>query len=351
MRQHALAAALLLLAASAASAASAAQPRLLHANVTTVAASGDLGAQVRRASTAWVGYAVPAIDGTRVMCCFESSGSYRSGGGCSLGDDSSSFTNVDRDDIHVAATTVSIFVHVAGGVVDKVRSFSPDCALDASGNAVTWIEGADPRGSIAFLSSLITGANGDTRLSRRALSAVAMHADNDAGDRLERWARSGGSDELRGEAVFWLGETRPQRGYEVARALLRDGATSRRLGEKAVFVLSQIGTPQAVDEMIRVARESADAHTRGQALFWLSQKAGKKAAAAIRDAVDNDPDEHTRERAVFAVSQMPDDQSIPMLIDLLEHHRSPAVRKKAAFWLGQKKDPRALQAIEDILRR
>lgn len=347
MRKHALAAALVTVAlATAATVASAQQPRILHASVNTVAASRDLGAQIRGASTSWVGYSVPAVDGYRVMCCYESWGNFRSGGTCRLGDDNTSFTNIDKDDIHVAATTFAVFVHLSDGVVDRVRSFSPECTLDASGSAITWLDNADPRASVAFLSSLVSG---DRSLSRKAMSAVALHADAAAGERLEQWARSGGDDQ-RGEAVFWLAETRPERGFDVARGMLRDSITPTKVRDKAVFALSQIGTNAAIDELIHAAREDRDAHTRGQALFWLSQKAGRKAADALRDAVDNDPDEHIREKAVFAVSQMPNDQSIPILIDLMKHHKSAGVRKKAAFWLGQKKDPRAIDAIEDLLR-
>lgn len=341
MRQHALAAALLLLATTAA-----AQPRLLHANVTRVAARGDLAAQVRGAATPWIGYAVPSVDGYRAICCWENEGFYRSSSGCRLADDRSSFSVGDRDGIRSAATDLSVYLHLTGAAVDKVRVFSPDCALEASGLAVTWIDGADPRGSVNLLGALVTG---DGSLSKRALSAVALHGEPLAGERLEQWARSG-SDERRGEAVFWLAETRPDRGLAVARDLLHDGSVSRKVREKAIFALSQIGSSGAIDEMIRTARDDRDSHTRGQALFWLSQKAGQKASAAIRQAVDDDPDEHTREHAVFAISQMPDDQSIPMLVDLLKHHKSAGVRKKAAFWLGQKHDPRALQAIEDILK-
>ena len=42
--------------------------------------------------------------------------------------------------------------------------------------------------------------------------------------------------------------------------------------------------------MIRMARKDPDGHVRGQALFWLAEKAGKKAESAITGAIENDPD-------------------------------------------------------------
>ena len=47
--------------------------------------------------------------------------------------------------------------------------------------------------------------------------------------------------------------------------------------------------PEAVDDMIRMAKNDPEGHVRGQALFWLAQKAGQKASAAITGAIQNDP--------------------------------------------------------------
>lgn len=331
----------------AASSAFAQTPRILRATVTHAAASGDLAAQVRGAATPWVGYSVPAVDGYRVMCCFEQWGDFKSGGTCRLSDDNSSFTNTD-DDIHPTAQTIAVLYHLSGGAVDKVRTYSPDCTLDGGGTSVTWIDGVNPARSVALLATMV---GGDRSVGHKAIAALAMHAEPSAGDRLDAWSRSAtAGDEVRGQSVFWLAETRPERGLDAARSLARDTSASRKVREKAIFALSLIKTPVATDELIRIAKSADDSHIRGQAIFWLSQQAGKKAAGAIREAVEDD-DSHVREKAVFAMSQLPDDQGIPILIDLMKHHRDPNVRKKAAFWLGQKRDPRALQALEDILRQ
>ena len=329
--------------------ASAQQPRILHSAVTSVAASSDLGAQIRVSKTRFIGYSVPEVEGERVMCCFNSYGDDRTAGTCSLDRDGSSF-NSDRDDVHVASADVFAVVYrVENGEIAKVRSYSMDCALDAGGAAVTWIDGVDPKKSVALLASII-GRSG--RHFDSAMSTLAMHADPAATAELERILNAASAaDETRGQAAFWLGQTRGRRGYEDILTLARSQAASSHLREKAVFALSQSKEPGAIDELILLAKSDPTAHVRSQALFWLSQKAGKKAAGALRDSLDNDPESDVREKAVFAISQMPDDQSVPMLIDLLKSHRDPGVRKKAAFWLGQKHDPRALAAIEDVLRK
>jgi len=100
-----------------------------------------------------------------------------------------------------------------------------------------------------------------------------------------------------------------------------------------------------------MARSDSGSRVRGQALFWLGQKAGKKAASAITAAIENDPETEVKKRAVFALSQLPKDEGVPLLIQVARTNRNPTVRKQAMFWLGQSNDPRALAFFEEILLR
>jgi hypothetical protein len=150
-----------------------------------------------------------------------------------------------------------------------------------------------------------------------------------------------------GQSIYWIDNVGQAESIAFLRNVVDRGTQRGRDG--ALLALSlQAG---ATDALIDIARNNASSHTRGKALFWLSQQAGRKAAEALRDAVDNDPEAEVKSKAVFGISQLPNDQSVPLLIDLLKHHRSREVRKKAAFWLGQKDDPRALEAIADILKQ
>jgi len=54
---------------------------------------------------------------------------------------------------------------------------------------------------------------------------------------------------------------------------------------------------EAVDEMIRMAHDDTSSHVRGQALFWLAQKAGKRAVGTITGAIENDPDTDVKKKA------------------------------------------------------
>ena len=147
--------------------------------------------------------------------------------------------------------------------------------------------------------------------------------------------------------VRWIPNVDPAESVRYLRALID---SDRDVSKKAVGALA-LHRAADDDVLIALAKRHPAAKIRSQALFWVSQRAGDKAAGVLRDAVDNDPEESVRTKAVFGISQLPNDKSIPLLIDLMKTHRSRAVRKKAAFWLGQKDDPRALAALEEILTR
>lgn len=119
--------------------------------------------------------------------------------------------------------------------------------------------------------------------------------------------------------------------------------------EQAIAALALHDHPAAVEALLALARDHRSAETRGQALFWVSQQAGERAAAAIERAIEHDPDQEVKEKAVFALSQLPKDQAVPLLLRTMQTNRNPEVRKRAAFWLGQSHDPRALAYFEELL--
>jgi HEAT repeat protein len=119
----------------------------------------------------------------------------------------------------------------------------------------------------------------------------------------------------------------------------------------ALVALALQGGKEAETALIELARDAQTGHRRGEALFWLAQRASDKAIGAIGQAIENDPDTGVRKQAVFALSQLPKDEGVPKLIDVARSNRNPAVRKQAFFWLGQSRDPRAFRFLEETLTR
>ncbi|HEV8393154.1 MAG TPA: HEAT repeat domain-containing protein [Vicinamibacterales bacterium] len=129
------------------------------------------------------------------------------------------------------------------------------------------------------------------------------------------------------------------------------GDTSQKVASGAIVAIALHGDAAAVDHLVALAKDGRDRQTRSTALFWVSQRAGERAAASITDAIDHDPDTQVKRQAVFALSQLPRGEGVPRLIDVARNNRNPEVRKQAMFWLGQSQDPRALSFFEDVLRR
>jgi hypothetical protein len=338
-------------------------PSFENAKVETRALSGDLSAELdgwAKSSTSpeWLGYAVPAIDGEKTICCGGDgdSNGYRDCGPCHLEDNKhgENFTSGSRETKLEGPRNIFVLYRAAEGKLSRIRIVSEGCKIDAGNLPFTFLTGVNLPDSIAYLTSLVTGqdlrdARGE-RVPQGALVAIAMHADASADKAMNSFVASSQPESLRKQTVFWLGEARGASGFRTLK-LHAKSEKSAEVRAQIAFALSLNREPGAIDEMIRMAREDESTHVRGQALFWLAQKAGQKAASAIAGAIENDPDTEVKKKAVFALTQMPEGEGVAKLIQVAQNNKNPEVRKQAMFWLGQSNDPRALDFFEKILSR
>ncbi|MGH9721857.1 MAG: HEAT repeat domain-containing protein [Bryobacteraceae bacterium] len=330
-------------------AAALAQPRLQNAKMETRSASAGLEPQVRAilsatSSPSWIAYSVASVPGERNMCC------YNSGccAGCTLeGGRMTGTSGAAPGPVRLEGYgVVHILIRALNGQVDKIRTFSPDCELDAGGVPFYWLANVRPAQSVALLMSWVNAGRRDNN----AIGAIALHAGSEADEALEKLVAAGQPEGIRERTTFWLGNARGRRGFETLRRIVQQDG-SPRIREKAVFALTQSKEPEAVATVIEVARKDGTPNVRGQALFWLAQMAGRRATSTITDAVDNDPDTEVKKKAVFALYQLPREEGIPLLIGVARNNRNAAARKQAMHWLGQSKDPRALRFFEEILTK
>jgi HEAT repeat protein len=343
---------------------SSAQGRVSNSRIDTRPAAQGLEREIRSVAAAggvkWIGYRAPMVAGHRRMCCFDtiSDSDTLSGGMCRLesggGVSMSTGDRIQRGGQVVSlepATEFLILARFENGTVTRVRTFTPDCDIDAGGMPITWLTDVKPDESVAWLSSLVTStASGEAkdRVVKTALSAVALHNVPSADRALESFVASNRPEWLRGDTAFWLGSTRGDAGARLLQKMIAEDP-SDSVRDKVTFGLSVSATPSALTTLINTARNDQSRKVRGQALFWLAQKAGKEAVAAITGAIDNDPDTEVKKKAVFALSQLPKDQGVPKLIEIARSNRNSEVRKQAMFWLGQSNDPRAVKFFEDVL--
>lgn len=313
------------------------QGRVTNAKLVERPLSGGLDAEVRKIASQggvqWVGYTAPIVPGDRNMCDYH------------WGPNRTSSTSPSGAVYLEGPREFHILLRFENGTLSKLRTFTPNCELDAGGATVTWLSRVAPSASIAFL----TGLAEEREEGDNAVPAIALHNDPAADTALEKLAATDRPEEQRKKVTFWLGNARGAKGYSILVRMLKDDP-SVKVRESITFALSQSKEPQALKTLIETAKSDQNERVRGQALFWLAQKAGKEAAGAIRSAVENDPELKVKEKAVFALSQLKPD-GVPMLIEVARTNRHPEIRKKAMFWLGQSKDPRALKFFEEMLVR
>jgi hypothetical protein len=309
--------------------------------------SSAVAAAGRESSPVWVSWSVPSvIDGT--ACCWNSRDS-RSSQTCSLAGNSDGM-NMSNDDGRPADPTLVIYAKVGNAGVERVRAFSASCRIDRGGETVKDLSKVSPAESVSFLETLVKGGDSDRASKRRsdgAVTAIALHDDRSADTVLERLARDGDTKHVRHGAAFWLGNTREKPGYEALVRLRSVDSVSFR--EHLTFAFSQSKVKEAQTALIDMAKNDPAPKVRGQALFWIAQKAQRKSDADVIRAATDDPDVEVKKKAVFALSQIPHGEGVPDLIRVAQENKSREVRKQAMFWLGQSKDPRALEFFERIL--
>ena len=287
------------------------QPRIDNAKMESRAA-GNLDATLKsivaaQESPAWVGYSVPSIPGNHDSCCWSDSSR-----GCSLEGRGTVQRAASGPVMLEGSSTLIVLLRIANHAIDKMRTVSGNCELDAGGLLFINLTGVRPSDSVAFLEAQVT-----ENKSNQAIVAIAMHGDPAADSTIKRLALSSPSESIR---------------------------------DKTMFALTLRPSPDAVNTLIEAAKSDKSPKVRRQALFWLAHKAGQKEVAAIGNSIDNDPDISVKKKAVFAISQLPREEGVPKLIEIARTNKTPEVRKQAMFWLGQSKDPRALTFFQDVLK-
>jgi HEAT repeat protein len=311
------------------------------------------------ATTGWVSWEVPAIEGSPAWCCHgQSIASAPDTGRCDLENRSSGFIshNKARTDV------IRVYAKLENGRIERLRTFAPSCEVEAN----IRIQPLGPRNaaeSAAVLGKLLSGSaiaedashaqsGTPTReLYRSALASLALHRDATALDMLAQEARSTRPRELRKDAVFWMGQGRGEAGIAVLKPLMQQDADAE-IRQHAAFSVSQSGSRQAAALLIQQGQTDPAPKVRSQAWFWLSQTGADDAEQAIMNAVQHDADSKVRHQALFALSQLPGERGVRALAAIAENRALDRDdRKRAVFWLGQSKSPEALAYLEKTLMR
>jgi len=263
-----------------------AAPALLtNARLETQALTGPLERAVRQAAPgtepAWVGWSAPRSGGDSACCVDIGHGQHIEGGGCRLESDG----RFNRgDDRRSSAPRLQVLLRVMGGRVERVRTFTEDCALDAGGRRVLWLDGVAAPESVGLLVGLLFDPGRSGRIDNEALAALGLHDAREALAALLDLAKRHPSGDVRGGALFWLAQRAGSEARAaITRAIEEDPETEVK--RRAVFALSELNGGEGVPLLIDLARHHKNPAVREQAFFWLGESEDPRALAFFEEVL------------------------------------------------------------------
>lgn len=218
---------------------------------------------------------------------------------------------------------------------------------EVRGQAIFWMSQVPGDESLDLLAEILKSEENE-ELQEQAAFAVSQHEDPRAGEILRDLAADETRDpELRGQAVFWLGQQSPEESFDFLQELYPK-LESPEVKEQVLFAMSQNGGDRALDWMFDLARDRDEPmELRGQAVFWLGQSRHLP-VDELRQLYDSAEDLELREQVIFALSQL-GEEAVDLLIEIARNDPDPELRKHAIFWLSQTGDDRAVDALVDMI--
>jgi HEAT repeat protein len=215
--------------------------------------------------------------------------------------------------------------------------------------AVFWLGQVPDEKAVDLLEQILKTSK-DEDLQDKAIFALSQHQSGRGASILRDVAmRDGASDELRGQAIFWLGQRPSAENNEFLRTLFTK-LNNDELKDKVLFSLSQRrnqGNEKWLMDVTLDSHESID--IRKKALFWAGQSGvGLDEIIPLYSRIN---DSEMKDQVIFVLSQRNSPAAIDKLIDIAKTDKDPDLRKKAIFWLGQSHDPRVKQFLIDLINK
>jgi HEAT repeat protein len=214
--------------------------------------------------------------------------------------------------------------------------------------AVFWL-GQHP-GDESFEALLRIYGSGDKKVKEKIFFSFSQMHSPKATAKLIEIAKTETDPDLRGQAVFWLG----QKSDEASQAALFDIYTTTqdtRVKENLIMGFAQSKSPKAKAKLLDIARSDKDDKARERAIFWLSQSRGDDVAPALLDIYKKTDDAKIKKQVIFAISQNRGEKAVPVLIEMARAEKDLEVKKQIIFWLGQSKSDEAIKFLRELLEK
>jgi HEAT repeat protein len=238
---------------------------------------------------------------------------------------------------------------VASTLLDVARS---DPSPEVQKEAIFWLSQVHSPQAITALDSVLFSAGTD-EMRKQAIFALSQdRGDDRARQSIRRAAESEKmSEEMRGEAIFWLGNA-GLADLDYFKTLFQK-TKGVELRKRIVFAVGQTRLPGASAWLVDMARDkTADIEVRKDAIFWAAQGSSVDFAQLSSLYDQSKGDAELQDQILFVLSQRKEPAAVDKLMDVAKNDASTERRKQALFWLGQKQgDPRVTKFLHDIIMR
>ncbi len=269
-----------LVMAAVAAPALAQQPNAVNARVDVRPAPADLASAVKtlvaqQADPAWLGYTVPIFardgmprnDGWSERCRLEQT---------PAGMPNSTAVGPVKLE---ASPRLMVLMRIQNREIQRIRTLSDDCQVDAGNLPLVWMQNVDPAQSVAFLKTFVTTAN-LRGPAEQALNAIGLHRDASASSVLLDFAKSNPDAQVRRRALSSVARRAEMQAVPtLTEAIERDPDVEVK--KQAVFALSQLPGGEGVRRLIELARSNSNPAVRKQAISLLGQSRDPQALAFL----------------------------------------------------------------------
>jgi tetratricopeptide (TPR) repeat protein len=138
-------------------------------------------------------------------------------------------------------------------------------------------------------------------------------------------------EELKLMALNALMHTEPDRAIPIVESVLKSPKSSKKIKDKAIFVLSQTSSPQASEILGRLAKDSNNRDLQNSALRYLGIMGGEKSRAVLADVYASSPDVHVK-KSVLRSYMIAGDRT--RLLGIAKAEKDPELRGEAIRQLG-----------------
>lgn len=258
-----------------------------------------------------------------------------------------------RDGCSVELRRQAVFMvsqHMTNETVDILLDLAhrnPDPDREVREQAVFWLSQVNSPEAVSALESILRTSE-DREIQEKAVFALSQHSGTRSTAILKEYAeRNDVPDDLRENAIFWLGQS--PGGGEYLRELYAS-VDSDELREKIIFGVSQSGERADGDWLLdRALDESESIDVRKNALFWAGQMGMD--VSRLADLYASVSDREMREQIIFVLSQASNERgAVDQLMEIARGEEDTELQKNAIFWLGEMDDDRVADFLLSLIR-